>query len=106
MLIPMQNSKLVTITNSIIAVTLLMYVVQISMPYGTIYMGLNSYFITGSLWWQPLSTMFSHGGIGHLLMNMRLKKHSLCATNRQNALLVPFALYRGKCVYNCYGQAM
>ena len=70
MLIPMQNSKLMTITNSIIAVTLLMYVVQISMPYGTIYMGLNSYFITGSLWWQPLSTMFSHGGIGHLLMNM------------------------------------
>jgi len=47
-----------------------MYAVQNIIPNGTLYMGLNFYFLEGGLWWQPLSTMFAHGGIGHLLMNM------------------------------------
>jgi membrane associated rhomboid family serine protease len=33
------------------------------------YSGLNIYFIDG-FFWQPLSTMFTHGHITHLFMNM------------------------------------
>lgn len=58
-----------TATNIIIAITVLMYIVQININYGSIYMGLNMYF-TKDFWWQPLSSMFSHGGIAHLGMNM------------------------------------
>ena len=65
----MPQTKPLTITNIIIAITIFMYIVQISIDYGTIRMGLNGYFLEG-LWYQPLSTMFAHGGIGHLLMNM------------------------------------
>lgn len=65
----MQQNKLFTTTNIIIALTIFMYIVQNTMNYGTLYMGLNSAFLQG-LWYQPLSTMFAHGGIGHLLMNM------------------------------------
>ena len=66
----MQNNKLMTATNIIIGITIFMYIIQISIPNGSIYMGFNIYFIEGSFWWQPLSTMFTHHGIGHLLMNM------------------------------------
>jgi len=65
----MQHNKLLTITNIIIAITIFMYIVQNSIEYGTLYLGLNSFFLQG-LWYQPLSTMFAHGGIAHLLMNM------------------------------------
>lgn len=65
-----QQYKLVTTTNIIIAITLFMYLIQNVIPSGTAYMGLNVYFIKGGFWWQPLSTMFAHGGIAHLLMNM------------------------------------
>jgi len=47
-----------------------MYIVQINLEYGSIYMGLNHFFLDYGFWWQPLSTMFAHGGIGHLGMNM------------------------------------
>lgn len=66
----MQQYKLLTITNIIIAITIFMYIVQSMLPNGSLYMGLNFYFLEASFWWQPLSTMFAHGGIGHLLMNM------------------------------------
>lgn len=66
----MQNYKNLTLTNGIIALTVLMYVVQINIQHGALLMGLNAYFIEGNLWYQPLSTMFTHGGIGHLGMNM------------------------------------
>mgnify|MGYP000597818445 CR=1 FL=1 len=66
----MQQHKLITLTNLIIAITIIMYIVQSIIPYGNLYMGLNFYFIEDGLWWQPLSSMFAHGGIGHLLMNM------------------------------------
>jgi len=66
----MRHNKLLTITNIIIAITIFMYIVQSIIPNGNLYMGLNFYFIEGGLWWQPLSSMFAHGGIGHLLMNM------------------------------------
>lgn len=58
-----------TITNIIIGITILMYFIQTNMNYGGLYLGLNMYFTEG-LYWQPLTSMFSHGGIGHLAMNM------------------------------------
>jgi rhomboid protease GluP len=59
-----------TLTNITIAITVVMYIIQTSMHYGSLYLGLNIYFIEGGLYWQPLSTMFAHGGIAHLGMNM------------------------------------
>lgn len=66
----MPNYKTYTLTNAIILITVLMYIVQINMDYGSIILGLNLYFVEGNYWFQPLTTMFAHGGIGHLAMNM------------------------------------
>ncbi len=60
----------ITLSNIIIALTVLMYIVQINITNGSIYLGLNRYFLDASFYWQPLSSMFTHGGIGHLGMNM------------------------------------
>lgn len=59
-----------TATNILIMITVLMYVIQINMSNGGLYLGLNLYFLVYDFWWQPLSTMFAHGGIAHLGMNM------------------------------------
>lgn len=58
-----------TLSNIIIAITILMYIVQTNIMNGGLILGLNMYFTQG-LFWQPLSTMFAHGGWGHLAMNM------------------------------------
>ena len=60
----------ITYTNILIAITVAMYLVQTNIEYGSIYMGLNIYFVERDFYWQPLSTIFAHGGIGHLGMNM------------------------------------
>ncbi len=60
----------ITFTNILIGLTVLMYIVQINIDYGSLYMGLNGFFLEHGFWWQPLSSMFAHGGIGHLGMNM------------------------------------
>jgi membrane associated rhomboid family serine protease len=65
----MQENKF-TVTNIIIALTVVMYFVQTNINYGTSYMGLNDFFIEYGFWWQPLSSMFAHGGLFHLGMNM------------------------------------
>ncbi|AXX91653.1 rhomboid family intramembrane serine protease [Malaciobacter molluscorum LMG 25693] len=65
----MKNSNL-TFTNIVIAITVLMYIIQLNINYGTLVLGLNMYMFYEGFWWQPLSTMFAHGGIGHLGMNM------------------------------------
>lgn len=59
-----------TATNIIIAITVIMYIIQINIPKGGLFMGLNMYFLVYDFWWQPLSTIFAHGGIAHLGMNM------------------------------------
>ena len=64
----MQNKNL-TFTNVIIGITVIMYLIQTSIENGSLYLGLNIFFLEG-LWYQPLSTIFAHGGVGHLLMNM------------------------------------
>lgn len=66
----MLKSKDFTLTNITIAITIIMYLIQTNIQYGTLYFGLNIYFIEGNFFWQPLSSMFSHGGLGHLGMNM------------------------------------
>lgn len=65
-----QNSNIFTITNIIILITLLMYVVQTNLEAGNLILGLNIYFFTHGFYHQLLSTIFAHGGIVHLLMNM------------------------------------
>lgn len=59
-----------TATNVIIAITVIMYLIQINTPNGGLFFGLNLYFLAYDFWWQPLTTMFAHGGIAHLGMNM------------------------------------
>ncbi len=66
----MRQNKLFTATNIIICITVLMYIIQINIPNGTLWFGLNIYFFTNKLYYQLLSSMFAHGGIEHILMNM------------------------------------
>ncbi len=64
------SKKDFTATNILIIITVLMYVIQINIPKGGLLFGLNLYFLVYDFWWQPLSSMFAHGGIAHLGMNM------------------------------------
>ena len=64
------NSKDFTLTNITIGIAVVMYLVQTNIQYGGLYLGLNMYFTQGGFFWQPLSSMFAHGGLGHLGMNM------------------------------------
>lgn len=66
----MHNKPIFTATNIIILLTILMYVIQTNLAYGSIILGLNLNFIQNGLYFQPLSTMFAHGGMAHLVMNM------------------------------------
>ncbi len=66
----MFKSKDLTLTNITIAFAVIMYLIQTNIQYGSLYLGLNMYFIQGGFYWQPLSSMFAHGGLGHLGMNM------------------------------------
>jgi membrane associated rhomboid family serine protease len=66
----MNKIKYLTLTNITIAITIIMYIVQINIDYGSAKLGLNNLFLDLNLWYQPLSTMFAHGGEMHLLMNM------------------------------------
>lgn len=64
------SKKDFTATNILVFVTVLAYILQINIKSGSIFMGLNIYFLMGGFYWQPLSSIFSHGGIAHLGMNM------------------------------------
>lgn len=64
------SKKDFTVTNIVIIITVIAYVIQINLNHGGLKMGLNMYMLVYDFWWQPLTSMFSHGGIGHLGMNM------------------------------------
>lgn len=64
------SKKDFTATNVLIIITVLMYIIQINISNGGILFGLNLYFLVYSFWWQPLTSIFAHGGIAHLGMNM------------------------------------
>jgi len=59
-----------TITNIIILLNIIIFIIQNSIAYGSLYLGLNIYFFTNQYYYQLLTTMFTHGGIAHILMNM------------------------------------
>ena len=64
------SKKDFTATNVLIIITVLIYIIQINISNGGLLFGLNLYFLVYSFWWQPLTSMFAHGGIAHLGMNM------------------------------------
>jgi len=64
------QSRVFTVTNIIILVNIIMFAVQNSIHNGILYLGLNIYFFANELYYQLLSTMFVHGGVAHILMNM------------------------------------
>ena len=64
------NNKLLTVTNIIIFLNLMMFAIQNIIEYGTLKLGLNIYFFKYELYYQLISTMFVHGGMAHILMNM------------------------------------
>jgi membrane associated rhomboid family serine protease len=67
----MLNSvKVFSVTNIIIFVTVIVYILQHLIPNGSILLGLNIYFLKYEFYWQPLTAIFTHGGIMHILMNM------------------------------------
>jgi membrane associated rhomboid family serine protease len=47
-----------------------MFGIQNSIENGDIYLGLNIYFFKYEFYYQLISTIFVHGGIAHILMNM------------------------------------
>lgn len=57
-------------TPVIITITVLGFVFQQLTKYDTVFFGLNRFFFEENFWWQPLSSMFMHGGLLHLGMNM------------------------------------
>ncbi len=59
-----------TFTNIVIGITVFAYFIQTNIDHGGLYMGLNLYFLIENFYWQPLTSMFAHGGLGHLGMNM------------------------------------
>lgn len=65
-----QQNKILTLTNIIILVNILMFCLQNIIHNGIMIFGLNPYFFTANLYFQLLTTMFVHGGIAHILMNM------------------------------------
>lgn len=66
----MLQNKLFTFTNILILSNIIMFAIQNSIQNGGLIFGLNIYFFQAELYFQLLSTMFVHGGIAHILMNM------------------------------------
>jgi len=64
------TNRLLTVTNIIILLNIFMFIIQNTIHNGILYFGLNIYFFTNELYYQLLSTMFVHGGVAHILMNM------------------------------------
>ena len=65
-----ENNKKFTLTNIIIAITFIMYIIQINIDNGSLWLGLNVYFFTNELYYQVISSIFTHGSEMHIVMNM------------------------------------
>lgn len=59
-----------TAANTLVFVTVVAYLIQTSVSYGSLIFGLNLNFLVYGFYWQPLTSIFSHGGVFHLIMNM------------------------------------
>jgi membrane associated rhomboid family serine protease len=67
----MENkNNIVTFSNLIIIITIIAYIVQESIQHGSFIMGLNLLFLKEGFYHQIVTTMFAHGGLMHLTMNM------------------------------------
>ncbi len=64
------TNRILSITNILIIINIIMFIIQNNIPNGTLYFGLNPYFFEYKLYHQLLSTIFVHGGIAHIAMNM------------------------------------
>ena len=64
------ESKLLNATNIIILLNLIMFGVQNQIQNASLLFGLNILFFKYGFYYQLLSTMFVHGGIAHIAMNM------------------------------------
>jgi rhomboid protease GluP len=65
-----KHKEVITLTNILILLTIISYFIQTNIPYGGVLFGLNIYFFTENFYFQPLLTIFAHGGLEHLAMNM------------------------------------
>ncbi|MBE0496658.1 MAG: rhomboid family intramembrane serine protease [Campylobacterales bacterium] len=54
----------------LIGINIVCFFLQSVIPYAHGYFGLNRLFIDALFVWQPLTSMFMHGGLTHLAMNM------------------------------------
>ncbi|MEA3290046.1 MAG: rhomboid family intramembrane serine protease [Campylobacterota bacterium] len=66
----MRTNQIITATNIIILLNLLMFGIQNMVEHGILRFGLNIYFFEYELYYQLLSSMFVHSGTFHILMNM------------------------------------
>lgn len=57
-------------TNIIIAITVVLYIIENSITNASLVLGLNLNFSESGFWWQPVSSMFTHGNLSHIFMNM------------------------------------
>ena len=64
-----------TATNWLIAITAVMFLVQNTVDRGEALMGMNRLFLLAGYWFQPLTSLFIHGGLMHLVMNMAVFYH-------------------------------
>ncbi len=64
------KTKTITATNILILLNVIMFVIQNSIENGILLFGLNIFFLKYQLYYQLFSTMFVHGGVAHILMNM------------------------------------
>jgi len=62
--------KYLNITNFLILANILVFAFASTYKNSYLFLGLNIYFLKANLWYQPLSSMFMHSNILHLLMNM------------------------------------
>jgi len=66
----MPQNKLLTVTNIILLVNLIIFFMKDLIPHLDVLLGLNLLFFDLHLYYQLLSTMFVHSGVSHILMNM------------------------------------
>jgi rhomboid protease GluP len=58
------------ITQILILTNVIAYILQINFAKADLFFALNRYFYEAGLLWQPLTSMFLHGSLTHLAMNM------------------------------------
>ena len=64
------GEKMAKMTKIVIVLNIIGFLLQSQIERSDLFFGLNRYFLEAGLFWQPLSSMFMHGGLTHLAMNM------------------------------------